>query len=224
MLKVVASAEYDGEIEWFSPDYTPPIFNIRVGRSRSEPTAVWRVEPPRATLAESSLLDVYVHRSDGSLRDIEFSGIRKDWIEFVDDDFRFLSEGVKGVPIVDTMLWEDTGQQMRKGAPWPRVIERMPLRLFVGKDACSLQIGEATESSKVVAFDRFRLGLDRDRNLGRIDVIGLSPEKIRDIRQYRESPPGGIPPTKPGLLRLLRWETGMLLRRLRWTWLLNRSG
>jgi len=223
MLRVTALAEYDGEIEWNSDEYALPVFSVRVGKLSSESTAAWTVEPLRPALAESSLLEVYVHCSDGSLRNIGLIGIRTEWIEFVDDDYEFLSEGVRGIPLVDTKLWEDAGVEMRKGTQRPMITEGMPLRLFVGQSAYSLQIGEATETSEVVAFDQFRLGLDRDRNLRRIDVVGVSPAKIQGIEHYRRSPPGGIPPMRPGLLPRLWFEIGILLRRLRWAWLLYRS-
>lgn len=218
-------AEYNGEIERYSDDYTPPIFNIRLGPSdrHSEPAAVWRVEPSREVLAEASLLQIWVRRSDGSVRDIECICIRKDWIEFVNEGFDFLGEGVQVLPVVDMKLWEGPEVRIWGGGVWPAIVERMPLRLFVGREAFSLQIGEAADTKEVIAFDQFRFGLDHERNLRRIDVMHVSSEKIQGIQAYRESPPGGIPPTKGGLPRRLRWEAGMLLRRLRWKWLLWRS-
>ena len=225
MFKVMSLAEYNGEIERFDADHVPPIFNVRVGpRDRhSEPAAVWRVEPLRGAFAESSLLQVWVRRSDGTVRDIECISLQKEWIEFVNDEFNFLGDGDPGLPAVDMTLWEGLDVQSWEGGIWPAIVERMPLRLFVGREAYSVRIGEATDITEVIACDRFRFGLDHERNLRRIDVLDVNPEKIQAIREYRESPPSGIPPAKGGLTRLLQWETSMLLRRLRWQWLRWRS-
>jgi hypothetical protein len=226
MLKVVGLAEYHGQIERYSDDYAPPILSVRLGGKdmHLEPAVRWRVEPLPAASAEPGFVDVWVRRSDGSVRDIECICLRRDWIEFVDDGFRFLGEGIRGLPTVDMKLWDGPGVQIKAGGTRPAIVERIPIRLFVGKDAYSFQIGGATDTNVVIEFDRFRLGLDHNRNLRRIDVVDVSAKKIQAIREYRESPPGGIPPMKGGLPRRVQWKLGMLLRQLRWEWLLRRSG
>lgn len=226
MLKIVSLADYDGQIERFDDDrYVGPIFNVRIGRKQhhTEPPAIWRVESPPKRFAGSNLLYVWVRRSNGSIRDIEFVGIRKECIEFVDDDFEFLRNGVPGLPIVDMTLWDGPGVEMWGWGIWPTISEGLPLKLFVGTESYSLQIGDAVEAEEVIAFDQFRVALDHLNNLRRIDVIGVRPEKIQALREWKGSPPSGFPPTKGGLPRRLRWEIGVLLSRMRWKWLRHRS-
>jgi hypothetical protein len=73
------------------------------------------------------------------------------------------------------------------------VDEPVPLDLTIGPSGISLLLDGPCVITEVLSFDRLRLGLDEARHLRRVDVVELTSEELRAVRQITKDG-GGIPP------------------------------
>ena len=166
-----------------------PILWVRIEGLEQDRILWWRAVP-----LDGSRFEIGFLAWSGLLADLTLVCVAKERIRIV-EEWNPLGQGVESLPVFDKNPWPPDTHHMttRVEDRLTYIEEPVLLDLTIGPSGLSFLFDGPCAITEVLSFDRLRLGLDQARHLRRVDVVDLTADEMRAVRETTKDK-GGIPP------------------------------
>jgi hypothetical protein len=166
-----------------------PILSVRIEGLEQDRMLWWRAVHSNRSLCEIGFL-----AWSGILADLTLVSVDRQRIRIV-EELDLLRPGIQSLPAFDKSPWPPETYHATTPTEYRQLFidEPVLLDLTIGPSGLSLSFDGPCAITEVLSIDRLRLGLDETRNLRRVDVVELTAEELRAVRETTKDK-GGIPP------------------------------
>ncbi len=156
-----------------------PILYVTIEGLEEDRTLWWRAVPSNGSLCEIGFL-----AWSGVLAHLTLVIVDKQDIRIA-EELDLLGQGLENLPVFDKNPWPPDTHHMTTAVDYRLqfIDEPVPLDLAISSSGLSLLLNGPCTIAEVLSLDRIRLGLDEARNLRRVDVVKLTDDELRAVRE-----------------------------------------
>lgn len=173
MLKIVGRAEAPRAHLELDP-HLPFLLRVGDAPARGE-SLIWYCKPD-----DRSIFEAWLHSKTGALHRISLVVIapsRISQMESADEGPTIPTSSL--VPVGDIAAWNDA----EIARNFSQFTERDSFFLVIGRNFVSIRFDQAGEPKEWIVNHRSRFGVDKNSQLCRVDLIGLTPRNVASISE-----------------------------------------